>query len=246
MTWKGQRMAARSDKSRFARRQWGRRLRAALPWLLTGLGVGALALAVWAVFFSSWLATQRVDVSGATIVSDDDVVQAADVNLGTPLARVNLDAVRDRIEALPAVADVSVHRSWPHTLDISVTERTPLATVPQHGRWLAMDKDGVLFRPTSARDETLPVVVLAPAAVASARREVASVVDSLPSNLLSTTRRIKARSMDSITLTLTDGREIKWGSADDTDRKVEVLAILLGQHASVYDVSVPEQPTTSR
>lgn len=239
-------MAARSEKSRFARRQWGRRVRVARPWLLTILGVAAIVVAGWVVFFSLLLATQHVDVTGTSIVSDDDVVQAADVAPGTPLARVDLGAVRSRIAALPAVAEVTVHRSWPHTLEIAVTERTPLATVPRHGRWLAMDKDGVLFNATASRDSELPVAVLAPTADSSARREVASVVDSLPDDLLSTTRRIKARSMDSITLTLSDGREIKWGSADESDRKVEVLAILLGQHASVYDVSVPEQPTTTR
>ena len=43
-----------------------------------------------------------------------------------------------------------------------------------------------------------------------------------------------------------DGRQVKWGSADESDRKVEVLAILLKENASVYDVSVPEQPTTRR
>ena len=50
--------------------------------------------------------------------------------------------------------------------------------------------------------------------------------------------------MDSITLTLADGRSVRWGSADESQRKVQVLAILLKQKASVYDVSGPEQPTT--
>jgi cell division protein FtsQ len=58
------------------------------------------------------------------------------------------------------------------------------------------------------------------------------------------TRRVRAQSMDSITLTLADGRSVRWGSADESQRKVQVLAILLKQKASVYDVSVPEQPTT--
>jgi cell division protein FtsQ len=96
------------------------------------------------------------------------------------------------------------------------------------------------------RDQTLPVVALAASADEAARREVASVVAALPDDLLAQTIRVRARSMDSITLSLVDGREIRWGSSDESDRKVQVLAILLKQRASVYDVSVPEQPTTRK
>lgn len=239
-------MAARSEASRFARRQWARRLRSARPWLLTALALGVLGLAAWVVFWSSWLATRNVAVEGSSIVTDRQVVQAAGVDLGTPLARVDLGGVRDRVAELPAVADVSVHRSWPHTLQITVTERTPLATVQRHGQWYAMDADGVLFRPTPARDPKLPVVVLTPSADAAARREVASVVAALPDDVLHSMRRVRARSMDSITLSLADGREVEWGSADESARKVQVLAVLLKQKAAVYDVSVPELPTTRR
>ncbi len=237
-------MEPRSDSSRFTRRQWVRRLRSARPWLLTVAVVGLVALAGWAVFFSSWLATEQVDVGGTEIVSSDEVRKVAAIDMGTPLVRVDLDAARDRIEELPAVDSATVHRSWPHTIEITVTERVPLATVPRHGEWFAMDDEGVLFRPTPMRDAGLPIVALAPRADESARHEVASVVAALPDNLMAQTRRVRAQSMDSITLTLADGRSVRWGSADESQRKVQVLAILLKQKASVYDVSVPEQPTT--
>lgn len=239
-------MAPPSETRRFARRQWARRLRIARPWLITLLALGVVALGAWGVFFSSWLATEQVDVSGTEIVSEDEVRRTASVDLGTPLARVDLGGVRERIEQLPAVASVSVHRAWPHTLEITVTERTPLVTVPRKGEWFAMDREGVLFRPTPMRDTTLPIVALASSADDAARREVASVVAALPDELLEKTRRVKARSMDSITLSLVDGREVRWGSSAESDRKVQVLAVLLEQPASVYDVSVPEQPTTHK
>ncbi len=237
-------MALRSESTRFTRRQWARRLRSARPWLLTVGGVGLVALAGWVVFFSSWLATEQVDVGGTHVVSSDEVRQAAEIDLGTPLVRVDLDAARERIEALPAVDSATVHRSWPHTIEITVTERVPLATVLRRGQWLAMDDEGVLFRPTPIRDAALPIVALSPSADDSARHEVASVVAALPNNLMAQTRRVRARSMDSITLYLADGRSVRWGSAAESQRKVEVLAILLKQKAAVYDVSAPEQPTT--
>ena len=34
-----------------------------------------------------------------------------------------------------------------------------------------------------------------------------------------------------------------WGSEEDSDRKAEVLAVLLATPATDYDVSVPDRPT---
>jgi cell division protein FtsQ len=79
-----------------------------------------------------------------------------------------------------------------------------------------------------------------------ARREVATVVESLPASVIDSLKRVHARSMDSIALMLRDNREVVWGSAAESNRKVKVLAILMRQRARVYDVSVPEQPTTMR
>jgi cell division protein FtsQ len=234
-----------SEPSRFARRQWRRRLRAARPWLVGLAVVGLVGLAGYAVLFSPWLTADEVEVSGESRLSADDVAGAAGVDLSEPLARVDLDAVAERVETLPAVESAQAHRSWPHTITIEVTERTPLVAVRQDGDWWVMDAHGVVFAKTPERDRDLPVVELAPDADQAARRETASVVAALPAAMLRDVKQVTARTMDSITLSLDDKTQVRWGSADQTDRKVEVLAVLLDQvKASTYDVSVPEQPTT--
>ena len=53
------------------------------------------------------------------------------------------------------------------------------------------------------------------------------------------------RSVDEIDLVLRDERLVRWGSAESSAEKAEVLIALLSQPARVYDVSVPGQPTTS-
>ena len=49
--------------------------------------------------------------------------------------------------------------------------------------------------------------------------------------------------MASITLTLTDGRVVVWGTTDHTEEKAEKLAALLTQPGHTYDVSSPDLPT---
>lgn len=237
----------RDSQALFQRRVWQRRLVAARP-LLVGLGLaGLVALVGWIVLFSSLLAVDSVRVSGEHSVHEKQILAAAEVPIGDPLLRVDLGEIEQRVAAMPAVADVSVHRSWPHTVAISIIEREPLAAIQVDGGWWEMDRDGVLFRPTESAADALPVVSLGPKADDAARTEVAAVIASLPPDVLSEVRRLTARTMDSIRLDLSGGKTVIWGSSADSARKVQVLATLLADvQASRYDVSVPEQPTTSR
>lgn len=239
--------SAPDTRSRFSRRAWRRRLLTARPYLIGAGVVAALAVVGWVVFVSSLLAADTVEVEGEQTIAAQDVLAAADVDLGTPLVRLDVEGIRDRVAALPAVAAVEVHRDWPGTVVIDITERTPLVAIHHQGSWWVMDGEGVIFRKTGTRDKALPVVQLPAGSDDDARREVVSVATALPPDLLGQLRRITARSMDSITLRLKDKSEVRWGSGAESERKVEVLALLLDKvKASVYDVSVPEQPTTSR
>lgn len=229
----------------FARRQWRRRLAAWRPALVAAGLVAVLAFAAWAVFFSTWLAADDVEVSGADTVGRARVLGAADVELGVPLARLDLGEIQRRVAAMPAVAQVEVHRSWPHTVSIEVTERVPIAAARHGGEWWVMDAEGVLFRPSDAREPGL-AVVKAPSADPDALREVAEVVAALPASLAAEVDEVRARTMDSIELRLDGRRVVEWGSAAETARKAQVLAFMLDHiPARVYDVSVPDQPTTS-
>ena len=55
--------------------------------------------------------------------------------------------------------------------------------------------------------------------------------------------RPRAPSVASITLTMTDGRTVVWGTTDRTDEKAEKLGALLTQPGHTYDVSSPDLPT---
>ncbi len=235
-----------TSSSTFQRRRLSSRVKALRPLLLAVVTLAAVGFGAWAVFFSSWLAAEHVAVRGESTVAERDVEAAARVTMGTPLSRLDLDPIRDRVAALPAVRTVTVHRAWPNTVTIDITERQPVAAIHRGGAWWVLDDEGVIFRRTPRRETRLPVIAVGSRAGVEAVREAASVVVTLPRDLLSRTRRLAAASMDSITLRLKDDSVVIWGSAAESDRKVEVLeALLANVKASTYDLSVPEQPTTS-
>ena len=232
-------------RRRFARRQWRRRW-GVWRWVLAAVVVvGLLSTAVWLVFFSSVLALKGVTVDGTGYLSAAEVERAAAVPTGEPLARVDLNAIRDRVEALTPVASADVTRVWPDRLRIDVSERTAVAVVDVDGTLQGMDAEGVFFRTYPGRPRDLPDVQLEADASASVRREVAGVLAAMPSDLARRVDHLEARSVDQISLVLRDGRTVVWGSADQSAEKATVLQALLGYDAQTYDVSVPGRPTTS-
>ncbi len=233
-----------ASRRRFARRQWARR------WLrLRYVVVGVLALAlvvvgVWSVWFSSLLAVEQVEVAGTDVLSEQDVRDAASVPVGDPVARIDLDAVRARVEALAVVRSADVTRAWPDGVRVEVEERVAVAVVRIGSTLRGMDADGVVFRDYRDTPTALPRVDALSGVTSEALREGAAVVAALPEGLAADVDHVEVGTVDQIRLLLRDGREVVWGSASDSEQKARVLEILLEQDGRVLDVSVPATPTT--
>jgi len=227
----------------FARRRWSQRLRRLRPFLYAALVLAIVGSGVWLVFFSSVVTVRDVSVRGNQTLSSYRVAAVAKPPMGRQLARVDLAAIQARIETLPAVKSASVSRSWPHTIAITITERTPVAVVDRGAGLQAVDSEGVLFGHYTTRPD-LPLVHTDPDVKADALAEAARVVTSLRSDIAAKVDLVQVETIDRIRLELSGGRTVMWGSAEDSGEKAAVLAVLLGQKAQEYDVSVPGRPTT--
>lgn len=235
---------------------FGARRRAERYRRILRMGIGALVIAGtlaagWLVFFSSVLAVEKVAVKGVTTIPVRDVVAAADVELGGPLARLDTDAVRDKVVKLRRVDDVEVSRTWPHTVTITVRERVAIAWTSRGGQIHGVDREGIAFREFSSAPKLIEIRVVTFDAddyrrtLASVARVVVDLREEYP-ELLGTSTYFSADTRDSIELHLRGGRLVVWGSAAQAQKKVEVLRVLLREvKAKRYDVSAPEQPTTA-
>jgi cell division protein FtsQ len=78
-------------------------------------------------------------------LSRDAIRNLAGVGIGRNLLRISLGSVRERIASSPWVRTVHVARRLPHTLEIRVVERLPLASVaiPEDDLWSVIAEDGV-------------------------------------------------------------------------------------------------------
>lgn len=228
------------SRQRFAERRRRRRWRSARP-LVVLAAAGVLAAVVLSVvWFTSVFGVRNVEVVGAGAVSEQDITAAAEVRSGEPLARVDVDAVRSRVAALPGVAAVRVRRAWPSTLRITVTERVAVAVAREGGGLWLVDAQGVLFQQVTAAPGDLPTLRFDSFDPTDPRvRAALAVTDALPAQLRTQVGNVSAAGPESVELTMRDGRTVHWGGATKNDQKVLVLPALLRQPGSVYDVSTP-------
>ncbi len=234
-----------AERAAYERR---RRLRRVVAAVLALVVVGAL---VWIVLFSSVMAVRRVAVDGETTLRESQVRQVADVRTGQPLARVDLSGIEARVASMERIESVKVSRSWFHTVRITVVERTPVAWLTDAGVIRGLDRYGIDFRTYDKAPKGLleaEVTATEPRRRQQTLAAVAAVVQLIEDDdraLRKQVQAVSAATKDSIELNLTKGRTVLWGSRGDSSHKLTVLRALLRIDAKRYDVSAPDQPTTT-
>lgn len=214
----------------------------------------------WLLYGSDLVRVERVSVTGTDVLTPDQVRGAADVPLGEQLVSVDTGAIEGRTaEALPRIDTVEVVRSWPDEIALRVTERTAVLLVHQGGKFVEVDDEGVRFATVEKAPKGVPALEMdlsrSGSAAASLRRfgedrlmrEAVRVAGAVPESLAPETRTVKVRSYDDISLELTDGRTVDWGSSERGARKARALTALMKAEpdARHFDVSVPSAPASS-
>jgi cell division protein FtsQ len=225
---------------RFMARARQRRLRAALPWAV-GLGVLlALGGLTWLIYGTPVLAARDVKVVGVQLLTPEQVRDAVDVPSDEPLARVDLDDVRSRVRAIPAVDRVVVRRSWPSTLVVEVVERTPVAAVPEGRQFTLVDRSGVPYQTVPDQPAGLPLLRLAkPGAADQDTRAGLTVLESLSDELREQLVAVSVAAPAQIKLELRKDRTVVWGDDTQSERKSQVATVLLRKATNEIDVSAP-------
>lgn len=237
----------RADRPRpWSQRRRPSRWKAAFVLLLV---LGVLGTATWVLLGSRLLVVRHFQVTGAKIVPRDRVTTVAGVPLGTPMIRLDTDAVRDRVEGIQEFESARVERHWPATVRIVVQERVPLVMVERDRRYYQLDRYGVTVLTTSVRPRGLPALVVAnPGPADPATGAALKVRSALPPGFVQRLTVIEASGPESVTLRLKGGMTAVWGAPERTEEKLRLLDVFLttsaGRSAHTIDVSSPEVVAT--
>jgi cell division protein FtsQ len=237
-------LRARGDRTaaRFTERARAERRRRRVRWAGVLFVLAGLVIAAVLVRRSDLLRVAHVEVSGERRLAEAKVRAVAGVVEGHEMATVDLDAVRRRLEALPEVRRAEVRRDWPRTIRIRLVERRPVAAVAEGTGYALVDSDGVRVTTVAAVPKGLALVRLGPRAAPELVGAALQVMAALPGGLGERVALVHVASPDGIELRTTDGDTIVWGSAEESERKAAVLAVLLRRPGSRYDVSAPDAP----
>ena len=240
--------AGRAANRPGARSTRGRPVRAARPrpprrWILP-LGLAVITVVVLALYFTPLLGVRSVRVDGLTATPQQAVLEAAAVELGQPMMRVDTDDVRGRLGELPEIASAQVRLEWPSTVVLQVTERHAVAYLAEPGGARLVDEAGVAFRSAPKPPPGLPELRLGADRPAGVRAAL-DALTALPPELRGQVQAVSAQQPQDLSLVLTANRQVHWGDDEQAARKAAILPPLLGQPGRVYDVTSPALPTVA-
>lgn len=194
----------------------------------------------WLLLASPWLVVDEVVVSGTERLTPAEVLAAADVDVGRPLARVDTAGVARRVRALGPVLSVEVDRGWPGTLEVRVVEREPVAAVGAPGSFTLLDATGARLGTVRALPRgVVRLAVARPAPEDPATRAALQVLRAVPAPVRGQLLGVRAPSPEQVTLLLRGNRQVLWGGVDRSREKAAVLVPLLRLPGTRYDVSTP-------
>lgn len=216
--------------------------------IIAALVAGLLAAAVYSPVF----AVRTVSVDGTKMLTPEQVKAALEPLHGKPLPQVNDDEVKQLLQPLVQVKDVTTEARPPSVLVVHIHERTPVALVKQGDAFQLVDVDGVQLGTTQDPGSVqLPVIDGGAGVIGKDLfKAITAVLAALPADVLARLSDASAKSVDAVELKLVDGQTIVWGNAGEKELKARVLAALLKAPADpknpvrVYDVSVPRHPVT--
>jgi cell division protein FtsQ len=228
----------RPVSARYRRRRLAAALAAAVV-LLVGVGLGTRVL-----LYDAHLAdVEDVTVTGLSTVPEQTVRDAVALAPGGALVSVDTAGIARRVAAVEGVASVVVRRAWPHTVEVEVTERVPVALWPTPQALFEVDGTGLPYRLAPQPPPALPRLAFAGVGPQDPSTAAAlSVLHDLTDPLRAQVATVEVAGVQ-VTLRLADGRSVRWGGPERSADKIGVLAALLGQPGSVYDVSSPDLPT---
>lgn len=120
------------------RRRFGRVFKG-LVFLIVSATV--LGFFVYVPFFT----LSEIKLIGAKYLTEEDIIKIGNIYMGEQLFRLETDVVQSRLTKDLRIEEVSVRRRLPHTLEVTIKERRPLATVLCDYGYLDLDRNGVII-----------------------------------------------------------------------------------------------------
>ncbi|MDN5979444.1 cell division protein FtsQ/DivIB [Bifidobacterium mongoliense] len=253
-------MAARPKVVDFSARLRERRMARIRGWAVRA-GVALLVLAVlggliWTLFFSPVLRLEsdRIEVHGGNEwVSGQRIKEIAAKQSGRSLLLVSTSEVTAQLGDIPGVSAAKADKRYPRGMSVTITAQKPAAMLKASDDDLTAvdDRGRILNSVKGASASGIPVIEVSNVNDGLRDRAVlaaSKILGDLPEQMRHRISKVSARTQDSITTELDDGRyAVLWGDASDLALKQAVVDKIVNDPTKIgdkhqVDVSAPLRP----
>lgn len=200
----------------------------------------------------SWFAIDDVSVKGAT--TNEREIKAAVEQVAGDMTTLHIkdNELRDAVARFPTIASVGASTSFPHGLQVTITERLPVAFIQSHGQQTAVSADGYLLVGADFDAKALPRIEGAAAQGARLDQEAAAQASILGATPEPLRNHLTASTWDDssggVVVDLNNGPEVRFGDGSRARAKWEAAVAVLSSDErgspSYLDVSVPDRPVS--
>ncbi len=223
--------------------------------------IGVVLLLIFGGIFlyrSDIFHVNNVQVNGVSHLTSQEITSIAAVSDDSTLLRLDAGGIISRLKDNAWVQDVSIHRVFPDTIEINITERAPGAVVDinEKSTWV-ISTDGTWLSAATTEDQqkamhiidvspSLPTPISGTECTDGGIKNALSIMGAISDDLLAKIVSISAESSLKTSLNLVDGVTVAFGDSSDVEIKEAAINSLLSQYEgkiSYINVRVPTRPT---
>lgn len=219
-------------------------------WVAAGVLV---IIAAWAVlYFFPVLTVKNVDVQGAQHADAQQITQASEVGERSNMLRLDTEEIARKVAPTPWVKKVTVSRSWPSTVNISVEEHEAVGVVKKDGETSLVNRDGKVFLNGPAPKGAVEFTEVKDGDT-RALAAAAKAVDALDPENRKHLVQVAAPNAEAIEMTFElpapkgedkgPRKVVYLGSAEKLAEKAEAVRVVLQREQPNWNVSNPAMPT---
>ena len=171
---------------------------------------------------------EKVHIEGTlTFVTEEQIKNAIGTEVSANLISVNLDRIKEKLEALPWIRAAEIRRQWPDALSIAVEEEIAIA---RWGNKQLLNQQGQVFEPDNIEDlRQLPLLVGPEHSESKVMRQYQE-FNQLLYPLGVRIRDLTLNNSGSYELTLTNGVWVKLGRQDVLERLRRLVVFLQSEY----------------
>ena len=129
--------------------------------LFKGIIILILTAVIISVFvYTPFFTLRDIKLIGATYLTKDDIIKIGNVYYGEPLFQLETDDITKRLINDLRIEEVTVKRDLPNTLEVTLKERKPVATIACDYGFLDLDRNGTVID-SYKNLKSMPIPVIA-------------------------------------------------------------------------------------